>query len=102
MTEHTIQQVRNGTLGVVNLCRKTANPVFCRFVQVCLNGKTHEPFCIPLQYIHSRLGRHQVEQLSRTARYIAPAVYVFTKRVMNVISQLEKELRRNVRVACRG
>ena len=43
----------------------------------------------------------EVQQLSKTARYIAPAVFVFTKRVENVIVQLEKELRRQD-VGCWG
>jgi hypothetical protein len=35
----------------------------------------------------------QVKQLTQTARYIAPAVLIFTRRVENVIVQLDKELR---------
>jgi len=37
----------------------------------------------------------QVKQLTMTSRTIAPAVYVFSKRVENVIVQKEKEVRRS-------
>mmetsp|Transcript_118029 Transcript_118029/g.328966 ORF Transcript_118029/g.328966 Transcript_118029/m.328966 type:complete len:385 (-) Transcript_118029:75-1229(-) len=38
----------------------------------------------------------QVKQLSTTSRWIAPAVYVFSKRVENAVVQKERELRKEL------